>query len=412
MSKKIIVSGVGCSLVDRLFNNISFNSKEFSGYLSKKSGDGGLVPGQLVFVEEFEKFAKEDHQSILNKITNGRSHDKINIGGPSIVSIIHAAQLSYDNNSEFRFYGGRGNDEEGEFILSLLKETPVDSFNYIITEGETPSTLVLSDPEYNNNSGERIFINSIGAAWNYSTEYLDDDYYSTDYLDDNFYSSDIAVFGGTALVPQIHDNLTELLEKAKLNGCITVVNTVYDFRNEKANPDKKWPLGKSDTSYKFIDLLITDLEEANRLSGKENINDVIDFFHNKGTGALIITSGTDNVRLFAQGELFQKVDYAEMPISKAVSEDLKAGKGNDGDTTGCGDNFVGGVLHSIVSQMQNSEKPLNIKEAVSWGVVSGGTTTFYMGGMYQEKNPGEKKNMILPYFNLFKEQIMKKETIS
>ena len=129
MSKKIIVSGVGCSLVDRLFNNISFNSKEFSGYLSKKSGDGGLVPGQLVFVEEFEKFAKEDHQSILNKITNGRSHDKINIGGPSIVSIIHAAQLSYDNNSEFRFYGGRGNDEEGEFILSLLKETPVDSFN-------------------------------------------------------------------------------------------------------------------------------------------------------------------------------------------------------------------------------------------------------------------------------------------
>jgi sugar/nucleoside kinase (ribokinase family) len=394
MSKKIIVSGVGCSLVDRLFNNISFSSNEFSSYLSKESGDGGLVPGQLVFVEEFEKFADENHQTILKAITNNRSHDKINIGGPSIVSIIHAAQLSFDNNSEFRFYGGRGDDAQGEFIMKLLEGTSVNADNYIVTEGETPSTLVLSDPTYDNNAGERIFINSIGSAWNYTPNQLDD----------SFFSSDIVVFGGTALVPQIHDNLTELLEKAKSEGCITIVNTVYDFRNEKANPDKKWPLGKSDESYRNIDLLITDLEEALRLSGMSNIDSSIDFFLNKGIGALIITSGTDNVRLFAQGDLFGKIEYAEMPISKAVSEDLKNGKGNNGDTTGCGDNFVGGVITSIVKQIQEPNTGIDLKEATTYGIVSGGTTTFYMGGMYEEKEKGEKKKMIESYYKLYKDQ--------
>jgi len=394
MSKKIIVSGTGCSLVDRLFNNISFNSEEFNKYLSKENGDGGLVPGQLVFIEEFEKFTGEDHQSVLKILTKNRKHDKINIGGPSIVSLIHAAQLSYDSNCEYRFYGGRGDDSEGEFIISLLKNTPLNDKKYKITEGETPFTLVLSDPTYNNNTGERIFINSIGSAWNY----LPDD------LDDDFFSSDIVVFGGTALVPQIHDNLTSLLKKAKDNGSITIVNTVYDFRNEKAAPDKKWPLGESDESYKYTDLLITDYEEAIRLSGKNNIEDAIAFFKGKGTGALIITEGTENVRMYSLGNLFQNMKYAEMPISEAITEKLKQGNGNNGDTTGCGDNFVGGVIYSMVSQLQSSNMPLNLKEAVRWGIVSGGTTTFYMGGMYKEETPGEKKDMITPYYKKYKEQ--------
>ena len=54
MGKKIKVSGVGCCLVDRVYNNISFHSNELRDYLSRKPGDGGLVPGNLVFREEFE----------------------------------------------------------------------------------------------------------------------------------------------------------------------------------------------------------------------------------------------------------------------------------------------------------------------------------------------------------------------
>ncbi len=396
MEGKINISGVGCVLVDRLFNNISFDSDEFASYLSKNNGDGGLVPGQLVFVEEFEQYVNESHEFVLRKLTNNCSHDKMNVGGPSIVSLIHASQLLYDKNCEIRFYGCRGSDLGGEFISNLLLKTQINIDNYVVINGETPSTFVLSDPKYDNARGERIFINSIGAAWEYTETYLDD----------NFLSSDIVVFGGTALVPQIHDNLTSLLEKVKSNGGITIVNTVYDFRNEKNAPNKKWPLGASDRSYEFIDLLIVDQEEACRLSGTKDTDDAIEFFRKKGTGALIVTTGAEKVKFFSQGSLFEKLHYGELPVSDAVVEELERGKGVDGDTTGCGDNFVGGVLASIVMQLEGETRLPDIKEAVSWGVVSGGITTFYMGGVFLGNSKGEKRKLVDRYYRLYQKQIL------
>ena len=56
LKKKITVSGTGCCLVDRLYNNVSFYSNAFLSYSSKKRGDGGLSPGHLVLKEEFEEY--------------------------------------------------------------------------------------------------------------------------------------------------------------------------------------------------------------------------------------------------------------------------------------------------------------------------------------------------------------------
>ncbi|MCK5821023.1 MAG: carbohydrate kinase family protein [Bacteroidales bacterium] len=396
MAEKIIVSGVGCTLVDSLYNNVSFSAQSFITHLSKAKGDGGLTPGHLVFKEEFEKFEGKAFDSTIRDIISDRNPDKINIGGPGVVPIIHAAQLSDNKDCEYHIYGGRGDDSNGHFIKSLLERTTVVSNNYITLDNETPSTLVLSDPNYKN-SGERIFINSIGAAWNYLPRELDED----------FFASDIVVFGGTALVPLIHDSLSELLEKAKSKGCLTIVNTVYDFRNEKANPNSKWPLGKSDNSYGNIDLLLMDLEEALRLSGKSNINDAMQFFRDKETGAVIITRGTENIVLYSKGSIFKAINHIEMPISDAVTKELKQGIASHGDTTGCGDNFVGGVIASLVSQLQSGISSPDLKEASAWGVVSGGTSCFYMGGMYEEKSDGEKRKMIEPYYKLYKKQIKK-----
>lgn len=395
MNKKLIISGVGCSLVDNLYSNISFNDNSFKPHLSKESGDGGLIPGQLVFKRNFEKYSKKNNQLGLKNIILDKSPNKVNIGGPGIVSMIHAAQLSDKNKSKFQFYGVRGDDTNGNFIMSLLAKTPLLTTNYKLVDEETPSTVVLSDPNYNQGYGERIFVNSIGAAWNYSIEDISND----------FFDSDIVVFGGTAIVPLIHDSLTELLQKSKKNGCITIVNTVYDFRNEKTNPLQKWPLGKSDDSYSNIDLLLMDLEEALRMSGKNNLDDAMKFFKDKGTGAVIITHGVENIRIYSKGELFGLIENKEMPISNTVNTELKNGEGNNGDTTGCGDNFAGGVIASIVSQIQKGVTSLDLIEASSWGVVSGGTTCYYIGGMYEEENMGDKLKMILPYYKEYKKQI-------
>ncbi len=393
MSEKIIVSGVGCCLVDLLYKDIDFSSDSFRSFISLKRGDGGLTPGHLVFNEEFVKFARSPFGTVLNQITGGRTPDKKNIGGPSIVSLIHAAQLTDPENCEVRFYGRGGNDDAGKYLLSSLQKTPVVLHDYRLTENITPSTVVLSDPGYDNGHGERMFINSIGAAWDYKPEDLDEE----------FFHSDIVVFGGTALVPVIHDHLTELLKKAKLNGCLTIVNTVFDFRNEKLNPDRKWPLGNSDESYQFIDLLIADQEEALRLSGQTTAEAAVRFFLDRKVSALIITNGSNPVSIFSDGRLFEPLALTQLPVSKKVVDELRYNK--DGDTTGCGDNFVGGVIASIVNQLQGGIQHPDLQEACGWGIVSGGFACFYMGGTYFEQKPGEKLAKIEPYYESYQQQL-------
>lgn len=394
MAQQLKISGVGCCLVDYLYNNISFNSEIFSDYISKKSGDGGLTPGQLVFAEEFEKYAGQDFEAVIQKITNSRQPDKINIGGPGIVALIHAAQMLENTEYSVKFYGGRGEDKSGNYLMSSISKTPVDVSGYRKVNGATPSTVVLSDPDFHEGTGERIFINSIGAAGNYLPEYLDK----------GFFSSDVVVFGGTALVPAIHDNLTEILKQAKTEGCFTVVNTVYDFRNQKIYPCKKWPLGRSDDSYQNIDLLITNHEEALRLSGKTKLEEAIIFFRNIGTKAVIITNGSKNISFFAVPEsIFEQTSLTELPVSEAISSELN--NGTPGDTTGCGDNFAGGVISSLIMQLQNKQIKINLREAVIWGTVSGGFACFYMGGTYLQDTPGEKRKHILPYYEAYLKQI-------
>ena len=393
MAKNFRVSMVGCCLVDRLYNNISFSDSSFLPFLSKKRGDGGLSPGKLVFKEEFEDFCQKELFEVLEKITKGKKHDKVNIGGPGIVPLIHISQMLYDSEIECCFYGCGGKDDDGEFVLSILKRINLPLRNYSLSDKPTPSTIVLSDPDYNDGHGERIFINSIGAAWDYTPEMVHED----------FFSSDMVLFGGTALVPQIHDHLTELLEKAKANGCITIVNTVYDFRNEKVNPNEKWPLGNNDNSYQYVDLLITDYEEALRLSGKNIINSAIQFFRDKGTNAVIITNGPKNIKVYSGIQsIFKKLNFFEMPVSDSILWDLH--NNNKGDTTGCGDNFAGGVIASIISQLKKNEHP-DFVEACAWGVVSGGFSCFHIGGTYLESIPGEKLKRIVPFYEKYKKQI-------
>ena len=379
---KIIISGTGCALADFLYNGISFNNSSFRKYLSEKSGDGGLCPGKLVFTEELEKFSGKPYQKILNEIIGTRSPDAINVGGPSLVSLIHAAQLLNNKEYKVKFFGIAGNDETAGKIFDIVHQTPLDIENYRSSgSGASPFTDVFSDPTYDNGHGERTFINNIGAAWDYSP----------DMLDDQFFSSHVTCFGGTALVPQIHDNLTNLLSKAKISNCITLVNTVFDFRNEKNNPGKPWSLGRSDESFPLIDILIMDCEEAIKISGQKTIENAAKFFTSTEVSSFIITNGAKNIFIWSGGSLFEKTKLLQMPVSDKVTYDLKSTPEMKGDTTGCGDNFVGGIIASLAWQLRNKSRGrFNLTDAASWGIASGGFSCYTIGGTYLEETKGEK----------------------
>lgn len=391
----ITLSGVGCCLVDEIFNDINFTGPSVSNYRCLIPGDGGLTPGQLVFSEEFENFSGDDFRDALKTITGGRKPDVVNVGGPSIVALIHAAQLLSEGTSKICFYGILGDDREARFLEENLAKTPVEIQRWKRSDKPTASTAVLSDPNYDGGHGERMFINTIGAAWDLNASDLDED----------FFNSDIVVFGGTALVPGIHDHLTSLLAKSKKQGAITVVNTVFDFRNQKENPEMPWPLGEGN-SYPLIDILITDHEEALRLSGRENMMEAAIYFQREGVSSCIITNGSKDIATFSDGRFFKKMDLSYLPVSSAIVAELKQGK--KGDTTGCGDNFVGGVLASIVNQLEMGADNLDLVEACAWGIISGGAACFYMGGTFYESNPGEKLSLMIPYLESYRKQIADK----
>lgn len=380
--EKISISGTGCALADFIYNGVSFKSIGFKKYLSKKAGDGGLSPGKLVFTEELEKFSSLPYREIIREITGNQQHDGFNVGGPSLVSLIHASQLLNSREFEVKYYGMAGRDAVSEKMFEILRKTPLNIDNYAKTNKRTtPFTHVLSDPDFDNGHGERTFINNIGAAWGYSPAHIDS----------SFFSSDIVCFGGTALVPIIHDNLTTLLARAKKNNCITLVSTVFDFRNERNNPDKPWPLVGSNASYGLIDILIMDRDEALRISGCNTIEEAAKYYLTTGVSSFIITNGANNIFIWSGGTLFEKNELIQMPVSKKVTDEIESSPGLKGDTTGCGDNFAGGIIASLAWQLKTSSKgQFNLIETLSWGVASGGFTCFTIGGTYLEKSPVEK----------------------
>ena len=157
-------------------------------------------------------------------------------------------------------------------------------------------------------------------------------------------------------------------------------------------------------NYELIDLLVMDKEEALKISGKQNINDSVEYFKANKSSALIITQGPDPVLFYSSGEFFLKESILELPVSEAVSAELNKGNTN-GDTTGCGDNFVGGILASIAQQIINSDEKPDIKEAVSWGIISGGLACFYYGGVYKEAKTGQKFDNHQKYLKAYHEQM-------
>lgn len=390
----VTISGTGCSLVDYLYTDVSFTSDAFLRYQSRSEGDGGLQPGKLVFARELEEFAGTEFTSILRDIAGDRPPDATNLGGPAIVALIHAAQLTADSDITVRFHGVRGNDASGHAIADIVSRTPVDTAGYKVSDGRTPFTNVFSDPTYDDGHGERTFVNALGVA----ADYRPGD------LDESFFHADIVVFGGTALVPGIHDELTPLLRRAKAAGALTVVTTVYDFRAEKRDPSSPWPLGDTAASLPLIDLLVTDREESIRLSGATDAESAIDALRGGGAHCCVVTQGSDDVLLSSDGSVFAASQLQRLPVSEAIRRDVKQSR--VGDTTGCGDNFAGGLLASLALQLDSGRAGrLDPVDACSWAVASGGYACFYVGGTYLEEAPGEKRSKILPYYDAYCEQI-------
>jgi sugar/nucleoside kinase (ribokinase family) len=377
--------------------NVKYNDKAFKEVMSINKGDGGLIEGGLVFSEDIEVFVGKPYKSILKELTKGKFPDVVNLGGPAVVALAHASQILNLDNVEVSFYGAVGDDKEAEKVRSAINSTPLIPLLHTIKDQRTATTDVFDDPSQRNGKGERSFINTIGAA----------NYFDPEALPPSFYDADIVLLGGTALVPPLHDGLHFVLEQAKEKGCITVVGTVYDFRNEKKSPTTNWPLGKKE-SYPLIDLLITDEKEALRLSGTQKVEDAAAVLISYGLSALIITRGALDMLVYSNGNLISPSNLLSMPVSHYMDDLMEKDPSLRKDTTGCGDNFVGGVLVALAKhQLKHSKEQITMSQICAYGAASGGLTCTYHGGTYYEKESGEKAKLLKPVVEAYLKSLEK-----
>ncbi len=394
----IKVNATGCLLLDKLYNHIPFNSKAYRSSESKNAGDGGLVTGGLTFAEALSEFANTEYPNILSELTEGREPDNSSIGGPGIVPIIHCAQVCRRKDIHYRFAGVLGQDANGKKLRELLNKTHFPDDDLTVLNNATPCTDVLSDQNYKNGQGERTFINTIGAAGAYGMKCLPADFFNADFLQ----------FGGTALLPPLHDNLDELCGKGKKKGAFIMVNTVFDFRNEAKLKGKPWPLVEN---YSNIDLLAVDREESLKISGQKNPQEALQWFLNMGCGAIIITQGVNDVLMAVNNNSsFRELSQNSMPTCRYADNILKSITAPR-DTTGCGDNFVGGLIDSLAHQMaerqenQENKNKLNLEEAVISATAASSLALTCLGGVYYENEPGEKLAIMQPYFEAYRKQL-------
>ena len=170
-------------------------------------------------------------------------------------------------------------------------------------------------------------------------------------------------------------------------------------------------MGDGTDSYQYIDLLIVDWEEAVRLSGKNELDDFSRFFRDAGVSSFVVTHGAKDFYVWSDGRLFEKMPLTAYPVSALVDEDLAANPSLRGDTTGCGDNFAGGFVSSLVRQYaQDTEKgSFDIADAAAWAAASGGFACFCLGGTYLEKKQGEKREKLRKYHDAYFRQIGKEQ---
>jgi sugar/nucleoside kinase (ribokinase family) len=93
----------------------------------------------------------------------------------------------------------------------------------------------------------------------------------------------------------------------------------------------------------------------------------------------------------SDGRLFKQKGSYRFPVSRMVTEEVR----KKGDTTGCGDNFAGGIIESVAIQRKSDmSKPIDLVQAVAQGVAAGGFACSYLGGTFKETFMYEKRDRI------------------
>ncbi len=230
----------------------------------------------------------------------------VHVGGCASNAAIDLAKLGVP----VRLICKVGADNFGDFVAQECEKAGVDISGIQKDSSVNTTTSVVCV----NSQGERSFLYNPG-----STSALQGSDVTEELLD----GCDI-IFVGGAMLNTAFDGAPcgKVLENARNKGKFTVMDTAWDF-------DGKW-LPKIEEALPGLDLFMPSYDEAVKLTGKNELDNIADTFFDLGVKQVIIKTGKDGAYFAPTREKrFQLPTYRQI---KAV------------DSTGAGDSFCAGFL--------------------------------------------------------------------
>ncbi len=375
------VAGVGCCVLDLLYE-VPPGQDPLRRWLARSPGDGGIIRGGAVLKSALERRFGVPVDAWISEVLP-EVVPRRTLGGVSIVALITAAQLLRDEAS-VRLHGCLSDDADGQWIARQIGRTPVGLDKLLRRHGRCPTTLCLNE-RHADGTRERSFVAEPCIPEPLALDPTD--------LDPEFFGADVAVFCCMHWEPKLFARLASVTAACKRAGAVTVMGLAFD-PSRAAHPDR-WPIGDSDEVYRHVDVLAMDRTEALRYSGERELEPALAFFRRSGVGAFAVTDGVEPVLYWSGGSACAAAEGA-LPIPAAIDEDKARGVLPTGDSVGCGDNFVGGVIASVAMQRRQGRR-LDLVEAVKLGNLCGGLTSTHAGGPFFESQPGEKRALIERY---------------
>lgn len=209
--------------------------------------------------------------------------------------------------------GKIGNDGFGKFLLNALKDEKINIDGLVVdASASTSASIVTVD-----STGERTFLHCLGANAEFDESDIN---YSI------LERAKIVFIAGTMLMPNFDGTpCAKVLQKAKEMGKYTVLDTAWDSKG-------RW-MSVLRPCMKYIDLFIPSIEEAVKLSGKEDPEAIADEFIAMGVKTSVIKLGKNGCFIKDHsGEKYSIPTYNDIiPV----------------DTTGAGDSFVAGFITGL-----------------------------------------------------------------
>lgn len=252
-----------------------------------------------------------------------------------------------------KFIGSVGDDPFGHFLLNILKENNVDIS--LAQKVRTFTTLAfVSIAE----DGERDFVFSRGAdkELEYSSE-----------VKKNFTNNIIHLGAATAL---LGGKLEKTYGHYFFDGLTqnTFISFDPNFRADLWRDEEDIFVKKCMPFIEKADLCKFSLEEAQLLSGKDDLNEACNVLHDLGAKIITITLGSEGT-LLSTNE--QKITIPSIDVKPI-------------DTTGAGDSFIGCLLYQIAT-LKDPHAVLTdfelLKEMVSYANKAGAHTTTGFGAI-------------------------------